>query len=183
MYDNGGWTERPTWNDIANGLRPPRPPDPMEDPLTLGEWAHGWQFHASNALERAAHQRLLQELPAQQFRVNGRTPIPAASRTGHNMTEHQRHWHVVGMDACMDLVQYWATKLPTVILVGVRPATGGILSRIHSIRSGLITNGIIYKQIRFRLLQKRPRTIILQFALAATYSVNNIYSAEYHILL
>ena len=30
-----------------------RPPAPEPDELSLGEWAHGWQYHASNTLENA----------------------------------------------------------------------------------------------------------------------------------
>eukprot|EP00959_Pyramimonas_sp_CCMP1952_P256720 5363332-Pyramimonas_sp.AAC.1 len=38
---NTGWTERPTWVEVAAGMRPPERP-PTEN--VLGEWQNGWQF-------------------------------------------------------------------------------------------------------------------------------------------
>eukprot|EP00959_Pyramimonas_sp_CCMP1952_P224218 4688369-Pyramimonas_sp.AAC.1 len=68
--EDGGWANRPTWHDIATGLRPPEPPDPMDTPLSLGEWAHGWQFHASDALKKSTQERFRRTLPADHFRAN-----------------------------------------------------------------------------------------------------------------
>ena len=55
-----GWDARPLWIDIAAGLAPPNPP---LNELTLGEWRHGWQFHASNPIELHVWSHLLR-LPA-----------------------------------------------------------------------------------------------------------------------
>ena len=65
--DARGWEERPSWIDLAAGLRPPTPP-PEE--LHLGEWQHGWQYHASNAAERWEFNELLQALAFSQLRRN-----------------------------------------------------------------------------------------------------------------
>ena len=51
-----GWASRPTWADLAAGLRPPTP-EPTE--AELGEWQHGWQYHASNAAEKREHASLM----------------------------------------------------------------------------------------------------------------------------
>ena len=54
-----GWTSRPSWHALFHGARPPEP-EPAE--LALGEWAHGWQYYASNALETAEFDALLSAL-------------------------------------------------------------------------------------------------------------------------
>ena len=54
-----GFSWRPSWDALANGHRPPQP-EPNE--LELGEWAHGWQYHASSALEQTSYERLRQDL-------------------------------------------------------------------------------------------------------------------------
>ena len=57
--ESQGWAQRPTWADVAAGMRPPTP-----DPTTteLGEWRHGWQYYASNAAEDLELVRLKQVL-------------------------------------------------------------------------------------------------------------------------
>ena len=62
-----GWTQRPDWSSLANGMRAPQP---LEDGLSLGEWAHGWQFHASDALEKHAYNNLLRSLALPSTRRN-----------------------------------------------------------------------------------------------------------------
>jgi len=62
-----GWTSRPAWVDLAAGLRPPSP-DPAE--TELGEWRHGWQYHASNCIEQSAHTQLKQLLALPSTRSN-----------------------------------------------------------------------------------------------------------------
>ena len=57
--DDSGWAGRASWDQVAAGERPPAPP---EQPMALGEWTHGWQFHASDPLEHRAHCHVLQEL-------------------------------------------------------------------------------------------------------------------------
>ena len=42
------WIDIPSWDMIRAGVRPPVP-EPSD--VDVGEWAHGWQFHGSNALE------------------------------------------------------------------------------------------------------------------------------------
>ena len=54
--DNGNWTDRPLWATLAIDNTPPAPP-PL--PLSLGEWSHGWQFHASSGLLRQQYRALL----------------------------------------------------------------------------------------------------------------------------
>ena len=69
--DDSGWAGRATWAQLAAGERPPVPP---QQPLSLGEWTHGWQFHASDRIEQAAHNQLLQTLGGgQSARVNAAT--------------------------------------------------------------------------------------------------------------
>lgn len=51
LCDSRGWSDRPSWAALAGGQRPPTP-EPAE--LALGECSHGWQYHASNALEMTA---------------------------------------------------------------------------------------------------------------------------------
>ena len=62
------WTERPAWPDLVAGARPPEPP--LTDEPLLGEWQHGWQYHASSAIERTAHAHLLRELALPSRRRN-----------------------------------------------------------------------------------------------------------------
>ena len=45
LLDNG-YPEAPTWRQAADGVVAPQPQD-----AEAGEWPHGWQFHASSALE------------------------------------------------------------------------------------------------------------------------------------
>ena len=45
---NEGFTLLPTWEEIANGVRPPASDPNATEP---GEWAHGWQYHAASARE------------------------------------------------------------------------------------------------------------------------------------
>ena len=59
VCDRQGWTSRPTWAELAAGRRPPQP-EPEE--ISLGEWQHGWQYHACNAIEHRAFQELLADL-------------------------------------------------------------------------------------------------------------------------
>ena len=65
--DAAGWADRPGWDSLAAGLRPPQP-DP--DEVSLGEWAHGWQYFASNALEHSTFTQFLQELALPSRRRN-----------------------------------------------------------------------------------------------------------------
>ena len=65
--DAAGWTQRPDWRSLSNGLRPPQP---QHDDVSLGEWAHGWQYHASDALERCAYNELLRTLALPSRRLN-----------------------------------------------------------------------------------------------------------------
>ena len=44
--DQSGFVARPDWTQLKEGLRPPQPAS-----SELGEWQHGWQFHASSPLE------------------------------------------------------------------------------------------------------------------------------------
>ena len=49
----------PTFREVLAGARPPPPPGDGADP---GEWRHGWQFHASDALERRFRADLLPQI-------------------------------------------------------------------------------------------------------------------------
>ena len=66
--DESGWETRPSWDELANGLRAPQPQP--EDSASLGEWPHGWQYHASNALEQAALASVKRDLALPSRRVN-----------------------------------------------------------------------------------------------------------------
>ena len=59
-----GWQEKPSWNGIQNGIRPP---NAME--VEPGAWAHGWQYHACDKLEQCAFNNLL--FPKQRLRLRG----------------------------------------------------------------------------------------------------------------
>ena len=65
--DAAGWSARPSWQDLSNGSRPP---DPDPDETTLGEWIHGWQYHASNSLEHAAFTDLMRDVALPSRRRN-----------------------------------------------------------------------------------------------------------------
>ena len=53
----GGGIAQNGTDSLAAGERPPLPPD---DPLALGEWTHGWQFHASDNSEKTTFRNLVQ---------------------------------------------------------------------------------------------------------------------------
>ena len=65
-----GWTDRPLWIDIAAGLRPR---EPANDAISLGEWRHGWQFHASQPSIGTSYEALMRELSAPSFRSSAAT--------------------------------------------------------------------------------------------------------------
>ena len=48
----------PSWTSILQGARPPRENEDDND-ADPGEWKHGWQFYASDALEKQEHQAVL----------------------------------------------------------------------------------------------------------------------------
>ena len=55
--------ELPSWAEVLNGAGPPIPPRRTEDEMAdPGEWQHGWQYHASAALDKAEFDHLLQDL-------------------------------------------------------------------------------------------------------------------------
>ena len=62
-----GWDSRPGWADLAAGLRPPQPDMTQAE---LGEWRHGWQFHAGDGIERHAQSELKQLLALPSTRRN-----------------------------------------------------------------------------------------------------------------
>ena len=64
--DTNGWGDRLTWTNLAAGERPPEPPEAVN----LGEWRHGWQFWASDVLERQGHAELLRTLALPSTRRN-----------------------------------------------------------------------------------------------------------------
>ena len=65
-----GWNNRPLWIDVANGARPA---EAIADHRVLGEWQHGWQFYASDALEMSEWNALLRELSLPSLRSNAAT--------------------------------------------------------------------------------------------------------------
>ena len=67
ICDAKGFLERPSWLELANGRRPP---EPHSDEISLGEWMHGWQYHASNCLEKSTFNSLLSDLAYPSHRVN-----------------------------------------------------------------------------------------------------------------
>eukprot|EP00973_Karenia_brevis_P048168 6684502-Karenia_brevis.AAC.1 len=63
--------DRPTWRALAAGARPEQP-----EASDVGEWTHGWQFRASDALEQQEYTTLLRAL-----RGRGRFgPLPDPAR-------------------------------------------------------------------------------------------------------
>lgn len=62
-----GFTNRPLWVDLAAGLRPP---ELQQEGSELGEWRHGWQYHASDACETAELHDLKQTLALSNTRRN-----------------------------------------------------------------------------------------------------------------
>ena len=101
--DAAGWTARPSWEDLAAGCRPPELP---QEPTTLGEWTHGWQYHASYNLERAAHLSLMATL--------GGGP---GTRCNAATTGKARVWSCMGAYAAS-----WLTVCPTTDLLGLHSA-------------------------------------------------------------
>ena len=69
-----GWLSRPSWNDLAEGLRPPVPE--MSDDF-MGEWVHGWQFEANVQNEAASFERLLATFCFPSHRRNAKSPNKA----------------------------------------------------------------------------------------------------------
>ena len=61
------WITRPLWIDIANGT-PPEQQLAVEH--VLGEWQHGWQYYASDAVEHHHWDSLLQDLAWPSVRLN-----------------------------------------------------------------------------------------------------------------
>ena len=64
---SAGFVSRSLWVDLAAGSRPPEVP---QDDLALGEWQHGWQYHASDCAERRSLQLVMQALALPSFRIN-----------------------------------------------------------------------------------------------------------------
>ena len=62
-----GWDSKPTWQALQNGLRPPQQD---RNDSCLGEWAHGWQYHASDAIEHTEFEALLAVLALPRTRRN-----------------------------------------------------------------------------------------------------------------
>ena len=52
--DQHGFVDRPTWEQLRFGARPPRVD------AERGEWQHGWQYHASSASEHHFRETVLQ---------------------------------------------------------------------------------------------------------------------------
>ena len=52
--DQSGFVARPDWTQLKEGLRPPQPVS-----SELGEWQHGWQYHASSPLEHHFRQTVI----------------------------------------------------------------------------------------------------------------------------
>ena len=46
LLEREGFVSRPSWEELKTGARPPPPLN-----ADLGEWQHGWQYHASSASE------------------------------------------------------------------------------------------------------------------------------------
>jgi hypothetical protein len=67
FFKANGWNSRPAWVDLAAG---PRPPVPNPTEVVLGEWRHGWQYHASRGLENEAQSQLKQLLALPSTRRN-----------------------------------------------------------------------------------------------------------------
>ena len=65
--ESRGWTSQALWTVLAAGLRPPEP-DRAE--AQLGEWSHGWQYHASDSLEKHAWDELNRVLALPSTRRN-----------------------------------------------------------------------------------------------------------------
>ena len=76
VLDAAGMQDRPSWQALARGVRP-REPDPED--TEPGDWQHGWQFEASNALEQQEHNNLLGALRGQE--LAGPSPGPARLRS------------------------------------------------------------------------------------------------------
>ena len=55
--DASGWTSRPSWQELADGARPPRPAADEQ-----GEWTHGWQYQASLILNNSYREGLMSRL-------------------------------------------------------------------------------------------------------------------------
>ena len=66
-----GWVARPLWSDVAAGLRLPERPRDLD---AIGEWQHGWQFHASEQAAVTEWNHLLQALARPGARVNAACP-------------------------------------------------------------------------------------------------------------
>ena len=72
--ESNGWTSRPSWSDLAQGLRPPIP-EITDD--VIGEWVHGWQFDANQQNEAVSFERLLATLCFPSYRSNAKSPNKA----------------------------------------------------------------------------------------------------------
>jgi hypothetical protein len=73
-----GWDARPLWVDLAAGLRPPDNDNTVQ---ALGEWKHGWQFHASDVVSQRLREVLIHDLSGPSYRINAATPGKARLRS------------------------------------------------------------------------------------------------------
>ena len=77
ILDRSGFVGRPEWGDLRAGARPPVPESPE-----LGEWQHGWQYHASSSLEHRFRETVSQSCAADQASLCPHSG-PGASSTLH----------------------------------------------------------------------------------------------------
>jgi len=68
----------PSWRQAAAGLRPPLPEE--DDEADVGEWRHGWQYHASTAREKAYLERVMDEAAAPERAMLRSQAGPSAGR-------------------------------------------------------------------------------------------------------
>ena len=66
---DGAGFDRPFWDSLVRGLRPPQPE--IVD-IDVGVFAHGWQFYASSTLEQQEYTSLLSDLRTVNRHADGR---------------------------------------------------------------------------------------------------------------
>ena len=86
---------RPAWENLLRGERPPPPGrtgDPRSTEACIGEWVHGWQFHASDVLEQQEHVSLLTALSSHGRFRGQRAPPPGPARLRSCAGPHAASW-------------------------------------------------------------------------------------------
>ena len=74
--DQFDWSDRPSWAEVGEGIRPI---EIKNDGIRRGEWSHGWQFHASEAIDKYRFDLLLHRFYFPSMRKSASSPSQSTS--------------------------------------------------------------------------------------------------------